>query len=432
MPTLLHNPRRFCRLLLGAAALGYFLRVFLWGVSQGSNDIRTWYFFALALDAGGLEQTYILQPLFNHPPLMGLWSQVALYGYELTGVPFPQVFKLPSLLAELAIGVLLFRVWKQRGDTLKAHAAFAAYALSLSCIVISGYHGNTDAIYFYLAFLAAYLMEARRSPFLSGLALGASLNVKLIPVLLGLPLASRCRDLPELRNYVLGASIGAIPFLWAIGSFGEEGRASFIQNLFMYRSNLEYWGVESAVRWIVTWSHYWSPSVSDSARAFGNWYSVMGGKVLLLGSALLALWNLWASRHSPFGTKRTFFDAYQLATLAFALFLIFGSGFGVQYVGCVVAPLLACSLWSGVLVGTYTGLFITIVYVQFVTEWMPVFSDHQPIPAYMTPLSTLAWLSLVVAAVHVVHTAYRAHTKTPAPKGRSDAEDVSTTNPLKA
>src|SRR5690606_23081591 len=105
----------------------------------------------------------------------------------------------------------LLRVYRDRGSELLGSAAFAAYGLSLSCIVISAHHGNTDAIYFFLAFLAAYCME-RRAPFWAGVALGAALNVKLIPVLLALPLASSCSNRRDFVRYVLGGSLGAIPF----------------------------------------------------------------------------------------------------------------------------------------------------------------------------------------------------------------------------
>lgn len=394
---------RLPHLLLALGAVGYLLRLLLWAVSQGSNDIRTWYFFSLNIALNGLEETYYQQPLFNHPPLMGLWSELALVASEMGGLPFPLVFKLPSLVAELVIGLVLFQIYQRRGQTLNACAAFAAYGLSLSCIMISGYHGNTDAIYFCLAFLAAVAME-RRAPFWSGLLLGAALNVKLIPVLIAIPLASRCRSWRAFGRYVAGASVGAVPFLWALGSFQEHTRAAFIENLFMYRSNLEYWGVELAVRWVQGLTYYWFPAISDGVREFGNLYSAFGGKLLLLGSALLGLWHALASR--SLGAGRTLLDSYELCVLGFAMFLLLGSGFGVQYVGCIVAPLVATGLLSSLLVSTTTGVFITAVYLRFVTEWWPVFSDHQPIPASFSPWANLAWLSIAFVAYGILRGAF--------------------------
>jgi hypothetical protein len=318
---------------------------------------------------------------------------------EWSGLAFPLVFKLPSLAAEAVTGWVLFALYRRRGDSLTACAAFAAYGLSLSCMMISGYHGNTDAIYFCLAFLAAVAME-RRAPFWSGVLLGASLNVKLIPVLLGVPLASRCTSRRELVSYLAGSSLGAIPFVWVLVTFQDYTRASFIENLFMYRSNLEYWGVELGVRWLHRWTFYWFPGFADGVREFGNLYSAIGGKLLLVGSVALGAWHYLASRRLPKG--RTLLDAYELCALAFASFLVFGSGFGVQYVGCIVAPLVATRVLSSVLVSTTTGVFITVVYLHFVTEWWPVFSDHHPIPSRFSPWANLAWFSIAVVAYGIV------------------------------
>lgn len=414
------------RLLLALAVLGYLLRIGIWAVSQGSNDIRTWYYFALHISRHGLEETYVQLALFNHPPLMGLWGVAA---FELCGGGsfFPMVFKLPSLAAELATGLLLYRVYRERDSVVGAWRAFAAYGLALSCILISGYHGNTDAVYFYLAFLAAHLME-RRLPFWSGVALGAALNVKLIPVVLGLPLLSRCTRSGEVWRYLGGAALGAVPFLWALGTFDAPGREQFIENLFMYRSNLEFWGIEMFVRWSQFWTEGVSQDLATGIRAFGTWYSVAGGKLLLLGSAALALWHHLVSRRLPAG--RTVLDAYELSTLAFAMFLVFASGFGVQYVGCVVAPLMACHLLRGTLVATTSGVFIGMAYLFFVTEWWPVFSDHQPIPASFTPVSALAWFSIAYAAFATLSDALARARETRAPSsGEGAGRPVESSSP---
>jgi hypothetical protein len=193
--------------------------------------------------------------------------------------------------------------------------------------------------------------------------------------------------------------------LWALGTFEDLGRKYFIENLFLYRSNLEYWGIELFVRWTHSWAEYWLPDVADAARAFGNWYALSGGKLLVLGSAGLALWHRFASR--KLGPGRTLLDSYQLSVLSFAMFLVFASGFGVQYVGCIVAPLVACHVLRSVLVSTTVGVFITLVYFRFVTEWWPIYSDHQPMPSSFSPLANLAWFSVAYVAWATLDDAFR-------------------------
>jgi len=224
--------------LIALGLFGYVVRLVLLLISEGSNDIRTWRNFAVAVRHFGLERTYISQPLFNHPPLIALWSVLALNLSERHVLAFAPVFKAPSLLAEIATGVLLIAAWRRRQEPQRAAWAFAAYGLSLSCILISAFHGNTDALYFCFAFASAYLLEADK-PLLAGLALATSLNVKVIPVLLLLPLASRCTSWRDLRRFIGGAVVGSLPFLWAILTFSDEGRSHFLSNIFLYHSNLE-------------------------------------------------------------------------------------------------------------------------------------------------------------------------------------------------
>ena len=91
-------------------------------------------------------------------------------------------------------------------------------------------------------------------------------------------------------------------------------------------------------------------------------------------------------------------DSYELVFLGFAAFLVLAPGFGVQYVGCVVAPLIAMNIRKGIDVATATGLLITAVYATFTASWSMPHSMHAPIPARFTPLALLAWGSVIWAA----------------------------------
>jgi hypothetical protein len=269
-------------------------------------------------------------------------------------------------------------------------AAAAAYALALSSILISGYHGNTDAVYFFLVFAAAYLMEEKRSPLGAGLAMGAALNVKLIPVVAVLPLASRCLRVRDVGRYAAGAAMGAVPFLWAYLSFGPDGRRAFVQALFFYRSFRDHWGVELAVRVTRNMLDTVGEVPGYLVRIVGNYYATYGAELVLVASAAFAYWHFTRSRRD--GEARL--DAYALVAAGFLLFLLFGPGFAVQYVGCVVAPLIATDIRRGAVVATVTGVFIGMVYAHFVVDWSPIYSEHGPMPTGLTPLSIAAWAVL--------------------------------------
>lgn len=393
--------------LLALGAFGYGLRLILWISSEGSNDVRFWYRFARNIAAGGLGELYFSDRLFNHPPLMGLWSASALYVSTAASVPFPWVFKFPSLLAELATGLLAFSAWKARGQSPRAAAAFAAYGTSISCIVISAHHGNTDPLYFCFAMAAAYLMEAKRAPFWSGVALGAAINVKLIPILLVAPLASRCTRLKDALRYVGGLSLGAAPFLCALWAFEPWQRQAYLRNMLTYGSSVDSWGVQLPLLWLFRWSRQLGTGSADGVRAVGEWYHGAGSKLLLVASAAFAIWHFCVSRRDG-RSDRTRLDAYELSAMTFACFLVFGSGFGVQYVGCIVAPLAACRVAASVAVSTATGVFITAVYIYFVATWRPLYSDHRhPIPLWLSPLSIVAWSSVALVGWRMIVDARR-------------------------
>jgi hypothetical protein len=387
------RPPVWTEALVVVGAFGYFIRIFLWLVSNGSNDIRTWLGFAQAVDRLGVENTYRTLPLFNHPPLMSLWSWVALRLTDWSGLNFAQAFKLPSLAAEAATGALLVAIWRGRGDEPRARGAFAAYGLSLSCILISSFHGNTDALYFCLALAAAFFLE-QGQPFRAGLALAGAVNVKLIPILLVPPLATRCDNWRAMRHFFAGVAVGAVPFLWAIAAFDADARSHFLRNIFLYKSNLEPWGVELAVRWATSEATAFAPALARSIRAFGDWYSRNGSIVLMATILLLSMLHWYRIRIR----RERRLDSYELAALTFSLFLLFGSGFGVQYVGAVVAPLLAWNLWAGIAVSTALGLFIGSVYLHFVVSWTPLATAHLPIPDTLAGLSLAAWATLAIAA----------------------------------
>ena len=382
------------RLLPRLILVGFAVRLLLLFFTLGSNDVGTWYWFARSIAENGLEATYLEGRGFNHPPLMGLLSVLALQVSEATPLAFPVALKLPSVVAEGVTAWLLYRVWSERSGRVVGLRAAAAYATALPCILIAGYHGNTDAIYFCLALAAAYLMESRRAPFRAGLAMAGALNVKLIPLVVVLPLWARCMTLGRAARYALGGVVGAIPFFWALVTFAPDGRRAFLEGLLLYRSNLEYWGVELFVRWAEALLGLVSSSAASFVRGAGDLYAAYGGELVMLASAALAVRHLLLAKREGGAVL----DAYALVFLGFALFLVLGPGFGVQYVGCVIAPLIAVNIRRGVLVAAATGIFVTVLYVLFMVRWFPAHSLHEDFPAGITPLALLAWGSVIWAS----------------------------------
>ena len=369
-----------------AGIAGYALRLLLILVSDGCNDIFAWARFAHRIVIRGLEGTYQAEPLFNHPPLMGLWAAVALWASQGLGWRFSIVFKLPGLVAEVLIGCILWSAFKRRGAPAEGRRAFAAYGLSLCSILISGFHGNTDPLYWMLGLLAIYLLETRRAAFWAGLALGAAINVKLIPVLLVIPLATRLRSRAALARVAGGCLLGLAPYALVFLTFSSAGLRAFRHHVFAYQSYLEFWGIELFLRVGQGLTRRAAPGFATVLEELSRLYWHNGAWLVLLAVAGVALWQ-WRKR----GTQ---LDGYQWGAVVFSMFLVFGSGFGVQYTGAVVPWLLMVSISAGLRFATSAGVFIGLVYFYFLRVFYPAASLHLPYPADFVLPAFITWMIL--------------------------------------
>jgi hypothetical protein len=154
-----------------------------------------------------------------------------------------------------------------------------------------------------------------------------------------------------------------------------------------------------------------SAPAADAIQRSGDWYAVHGAVVLLAGVGVFTAWHVWLRRY-----RGRAFDAYQLEAWTCGLFLLFGSGFGIQYVGCLVAPLLASSIWDGALVASVTGTFIGAVYLTFMLSWTPMVSHHGPIPESLDALAIAAWIAIAAACLRM--------RSTPVSAGETERVDV--------
>lgn len=378
--------------------MGFAARWVLWFISEGTNDIRTWQRFASSIRFSGLGATYTHDPLFNHPPLMGLLAHATSLGSTRYGIRFAMAFKLYGLLADLGSGLLLAHIWRRRGLGERAALAFAGYGWALSTILISGYHGNTDPVYWFLVLCSVYFLQDRSAPFRAGLLMGAALEVKLIPMLVVLPLAACCRDLKSFVRYGLGTAVALIPFAWMVLKLSAVDQASFARNVFGYTSYREFWGLELLQRALDAASATSLPAFARYVELIGAVWSELGSAILLAVTTALAAAR--ALRRYPG------LDAYALAALAFCLFLVLASGFGVQYMGAVAPLLFACRIRDGFAVATSSGVFIALIYMSFVQTWSPIFSQHTYFSAALAVPSFIAWCVLVRTASRLWRTRY--------------------------
>jgi hypothetical protein len=379
VPSFEATPDHKRRILIAATAGGFLVRLLLVAVSLGSNDIFTWETFGRWITQRGLFDLYEHNPTFNHPPIPGYYSAAVAGLADWLHVPFAIVFKFPVVCCDAVAAGLLFKVWRRRRGELAGWTAAAMYAWAFTPILVSSYHGNTDSVAAAAWLLSVYLATEHGADFTAGLALGAAINVKLIPIL-GIPAAfAYYRSWKRATRFFDGLALGLLPFLPVVFFVGP----AFYRNAIAYSSNFDLWGLPGIAMLL-----------SRSPGLFARFGSALATLCLSLGKPLILVavlasvaWSRWKSAIDP----------YALAALAPALFLALTPGFGVQYTQYLCPLLFAASLRDGALYATASGLFIGLVYYEFWTGTFPWRSFHSssfPMPAPI--LGLVAWVLLLV------------------------------------
>jgi hypothetical protein len=350
---------------------GIGVRVLLWWLSIGSDDSVIWSSHARHVLADGLAHTYRTYrafPQFNHPPLMGLYAAEAWRWSNGSLWEFARWLKLPGLAGEALVMWALWRFVDLR--------AFAVYAWLPAPILVSSFHGSTDCLCAALVLLAAIAFDKDRH-FLSGLLWSASLNVKLLPLVL-IPLVFL--GVPNRRAFLRlasGFALGMAPFLPPALTAGK----AMFQNMISYNSLLDNWGLMAL---LIRGAR--SPASRWICRPLLEWWMACGRYVILL--AVLGVALLSRYRRKMLMTEQ--------AALGAALFLVLAPGFGVQYV-VFAAPLLCfVDFPEGVRWGVTSGIFIGAVYWMFRVSWLPLQSIfHGPFEFPATVPGMVAWAVLV-------------------------------------
>jgi hypothetical protein len=332
--------------LLTLCTLAWLLRSWLSWQSVGSNDITTWQGFAGLVERHGVVRTYQLDGGFNHPPLMGYWALAALKLAREATLPFPFTFKLLPIAASVATIYGLARAYSL------SWFVIGALVLNPADVLVGSYHGNTDTLCTALC-VGALIAANRSSWILSGILLGAAINVKLIPVIVIVPLLASLPGFRARLRCLAGLGLGVIPFVPVL--FGSY--EAFVKNAIMYNSFRAYWGFGMLA--------YGSGSsfreVSESLWKFAE----LGKYPIVLGSALYTLLPLAGRR-----PERAQYFAFPLST-----FLVFASGFGPQYLVYPIPFLMVLRPRIGAAYAYLSGAFAFFLYHWYWNRSFPPFSS---------------------------------------------------------
>jgi hypothetical protein len=396
--------------LIGLALL---VRVGIAAVSIGSNDARLFFTFAAEIRRFGIVQMYGLEGLFNHPPLVGAWIEAA--GWLASRAPHPLgafhaftfIFKLPVMAGEMLSVFLIWKIWSgKRGMARllpsrstpdesgsagaspsrlcandlareRAWAIGAAAACSFCGIVVSAYHCNTDPLYAALCLAAVYFMEERGAFLLAGLALGAAINVKIVPVLLIPGLLLSCQSYREARLFVMGLAAGVIPFLPVLASEAP----GFAFNALQYNSSINNWGLTL----FLLAGKLLHGDIGANSRSVETYHDL--GRYLLF--AMIGAWAVAARMFNRW-------SRYEIAAVTFAIFLVFTPGFGIQYVVMIAPLLFAIRPRMALIYSTAAGAFAAALYLTHrVLGMFPFQSNLGRFPLAESMLGLIAWAVLV-------------------------------------
>jgi hypothetical protein len=371
---------RWIVLIVALVALG--LKLALIFTTFGTEDIRTWTYFAAAVKAHGPVGVYgihfppIEHALYNHPPLIGYYLQL-INGFASIGVPLKVTLRTVSSCADVISALLIFEIVRRRRSLRAATFAGAAMAASPVLILVSGYHGNTDPLFVMFVLLGSFLIVDRSAPIGGGIALGLAIGVKVVPIVV-LPalvvyLVSRRRDL-FLRALLAFAVTMAVT--WGPALLKEFGP---VRHHVIGYVGVSYrpWGLVKFSN-DLNWSHLTN-------------FLVGPGRVLALAiSALVPAALVWRRPER----------AIEGVALSLVIFLALSPAFGLQYLAWAAAAAYLLDLWSATIYNVLGGIVMFQIYDSWNGGWpWPTLGPGHPLDGQQLALVALVWASLLVVVV---------------------------------
>ena len=364
--------RMFWLLALFAVAA----RVALIATTYGTNDAG---FMAVSVDLvkrAGISRSYAHTAMMNHPPFSFAIMRVIDAIATAIGIAFVDVFRFVQVLADIAAATALFFIGR---ETSVEHGRALALFLLLSpgAAFISAFHCNTDATMVALVCIAASLLM--RQPLISGGVLALATGIKIVPLLF-LPMWMRAT---RATRFVIGF---AIVFLLIFVPPIVIGGPIVARVVFGYRGGLPHeWGIPGVAFAI---SRLFAP-----ARAVMTWWVAHGSWFVY--AAIVGIWAI-----SLRARTANFLHLTEIMLLAI---LALAPGFGVQYIGWLIAFLPFAFSWRGAIaMNGAISLFLFITYTVWSGGWPWFFADITRRGPYRWVAAVAGYTMWVIVGVALV------------------------------
>jgi hypothetical protein len=352
----------------------------------GTNDAVFFYGFAKVLNEHGLEWTYEHSRYFNHPPLTayylrGIYFLTEQRWCQELGVHFPFLLRLPGIIADFFVVLILLRISK--ADIPIPTWALALFAISPVSLMVSGFHGNTDPVMVFLLVCAVW-MCLRNQPVAAGLFFALSCEIKIVPLLFLPALFFFWLSQNRIRSFLVTVAV-TTGILWIQPLLNFP--ALFAKNVLAYGSYWGLWGITYLVR-LTGFSQFSRLSFFDLAPT--QILIMTGLKIVVLGAAI---WIGWRNRHAR---GRLFIDSLAYTWL---VFFVFAPGVCPQYLIWLAPFILVLSptLYSCVLISSSIFLFAFYNITSGGLPWKVALAMDDSIQ-HWTAWALLPWLVIVAGS----------------------------------
>lgn len=302
--------------LLALALLMTALKLVCASLTIGSGDVFQFRNFAEGLQTLDVCSLYHQTLMFNHTPLTACYLSI-LGGFANSSIQqFAFFLRLPGILADLAL--VLFFLSQRRREPLASLPgwALALFIASPVSFLVTGFHGNFDAVVVFFLVLAAW-MCLRAQPLASALFLALSLQVK-VPALVVLPvfLVYWYRQGAFIRFTLTLVGICVVGWIEPL----TRDPLVFFRNVLGYSSYWGGWGVSYWLMHTAAWSLRPMPL---GQATFPEQVITQLLKFTILGGITLLAWT-----RRPFSAEKMF----PVLAVAWSLFFFLTPGAGAQYV----------------------------------------------------------------------------------------------------
>jgi hypothetical protein len=353
----------------------------------GTNDAVFFYGFAKVLSQHDLEWTYQHSQYFNHPPLTayylrGIYALTEQRWCQDIGVHFPFLLRLPGIIADFLVVLVLLRMTKM--DLHIPTWALALFALSPVSLMVSGFHGNTDPV-MVLPLVCAAWMSLRSRPMLAGLFFALSCQIKIAPLLLLPAFVFFWLSQGKSREFLIPVAI-TTAILWL------EPRVNFpmlfAKNVLAYGSYWGMWGITYCLR-LTGLSEFSRVSFFD--LELGQTLVITVLKIIIVIAALIMAWQRRHARGLAF-----------VETLAWTwlMFFILAPGVCPQYLVWLAPFILLASpsLYTALAISSSIFLFAFYNITSGGLPWSVALAMDESSQHWIV-WSLLPWSVLIAGAV---------------------------------